>query len=99
MLPLFCAAMRRATMEAIGPLDERFGLGMFEDDDYALRLKNAGFRLVCAEDTFIHHWGRASFSQFDEGRYRHLFDENRGKFEAKWGRRWTPHQAREMGQV
>jgi squalene synthase HpnC len=95
MLAFFCAALRRSTLEAVGPLDERFGVGMFEDDDYAVRLKKAGFRLVCAEDTFIHHWGRASFGQFPSQRYLELFEENRARFESKWEQRWTPHQARD----
>jgi GT2 family glycosyltransferase len=94
MLALFCVAMRRSTVEQVGPLDERFGIGMFEDDDYALRVRQLGLRIVCAEDVFVHHWGRASFSRLDDATYRALFEENRRKFEAKWGQAWEPHQAR-----
>ena len=95
-LALFCAAMRRSTMESVGRLDERFGIGMFEDDDYAMRVRVLGLRVICAEDVFIHHWGRASFARLDEDFYRALFDENRRKFEEKWGTRWEPHRAREQ---
>jgi GT2 family glycosyltransferase/glycosyltransferase involved in cell wall biosynthesis len=93
-LALFCAALRRSTVEAVGRLDERFGIGMFEDDDYAIRVRRLGLRVVCAEDVFVHHWGRASFSKLDDNVYRDLFDENRRKFEEKWGTRWEPHRAR-----
>lgn len=96
-LALFCVAMRRATVETVGRLDERFGIGMFEDDDYALRVHQLGLRVVCAEDVFIHHWGRASFARLDQDFYRNLFDENRRKFEEKWGRAWEPHRARVPG--
>ncbi|MCL4562636.1 MAG: glycosyltransferase [Chloroflexi bacterium] len=94
MLALFCAAMRRETFERVGPLDERFGIGMFEDDDYALRLRQAGLKLLCAEDVFVHHYGGGSFSKLDLQSYWTLFRANLGKFEAKWKIAWQPHHAR-----
>ena len=33
----FCVLMKRAVYEAIGGLDEQFGLGFFDDDDLAER--------------------------------------------------------------
>ena len=94
-LAFYCVAMRRSIFEEIGPLDEIFRIGMFEDDDYALRVKNGGYRVACAEDVFVHHWGRASFSKLDQEKYQALFDENRLKFEKKWNITWTPHQSRQ----
>jgi GT2 family glycosyltransferase/glycosyltransferase involved in cell wall biosynthesis len=94
MLAFLCAAMRRSLYEEVGPLDEIFGIGMFEDDDYALRVKAKGYRIVCIEDVFIHHWGQASFSQIDRERYQRLFEENRLKFENKWGLDWESHKNR-----
>ena len=95
MLAFYCAMLRRPVFEEIGPLDEGFGIGMFEDDDYALRLKRRGYRIVCAEDVFIHHWGSASFSALDRQLYQRLFETNLHKFEAKWGIRWEPHHYRQ----
>jgi GT2 family glycosyltransferase/glycosyltransferase involved in cell wall biosynthesis len=97
MLALFCVALRRSVVDEIGLLDERFGIGMFEDDDYSRRIREKGYEIICAEDVFIHHWGRASFSRMDESEYYRLFDENRLKFEEKWQIKWQPHQYRQQG--
>jgi len=86
--------MRKDVFEKVGELDEQFGIGMFEDDDYSIRVREAGYRVRLAEDLFIHHWGGASFKKLKEESYRNLFEENRNKFEAKWGRKWQPHKYR-----
>jgi hypothetical protein len=54
----FCLHMKRAVYDAIGGLDERFGLEFFDDDDRAERARRAGFELAVAHDLFINHVGR-----------------------------------------
>jgi GT2 family glycosyltransferase len=84
MLAFYCAALRRAVWEEVGPLDDRFGLGLFEDDDYARRLRRAGYRLVCREDSFVHHWQQASFDRLARARYLELYERNRRYLREKW---------------
>lgn len=93
MLAMFCVAFRRETYDVIGPLDEQFGIGMFEDDDYAQRMKAAGYSVICAADVFVHHFGQAAFKKLIEtGEYDGLFEENRRHYETKWGVKWVPHK-------
>ena len=95
VLAMYCLAARRETVAALGELDERFRMGMFEDDDYAVRARNAGYRVVCAEDVYVHHFGRSSFGKMSEEAHDKIFAANRALFEAKWGVTWSPHKYRE----
>lgn len=95
MLAFYCVLAQKAQFESIGGLDERFQVGMFEDDDLAVRYHQQGLRVVCAEDVFIHHFQGASFGKLDNDRYQKIFEENKGKYETKWGRAWEPYQWRQ----
>ena|GEM_PF-77338 len=95
MLTMFCVATRRDVFMQVGPLDESFGIGMFEDDDYAIRVRAAGYRIVCAEDVFVHHFGQGSLGALvPTGEHRRLFERNRAYFERKWGIAWAAHRGR-----
>ncbi|MDE2058819.1 MAG: glycosyltransferase family 2 protein [candidate division NC10 bacterium] len=96
MLQMFCVAMRRSLVDQIGLLDEQFGLGTFEDDDYAHRVRQGGYTLLCAEDVFTHHFGRGTMRRLQEDTYFKLFDGNRRLFERKWGVHWRPHRLRSL---
>ncbi len=80
----FCLLLKHQVLEAIGGLDERFGLGFFDDDDLALRARRAGFELAIAHDLFIHHFGSRTFvgAGIDAEK---LLEENQGRFAEKWG--------------
>ena len=92
---MFCVAIRRDVWDEVGPLDEVFEMGLFEDDDYSMRVRASGLRVVCAEDVFVHHFGQASIGQLaGNGAYGALFHANRMRWEAKWGRQWKPYSRR-----
>jgi|GEM_PF-2749163 len=93
-LAMFCVAMRKSLFTEVGLLDERFEIGMFEDDDFALRVRNRGYKIICAEDVFVHHFHNASFKLMGEQRYREIFEANRRRYEEKWGIKWKPHRSR-----
>lgn len=96
MLAMYCLAMTRRTFALLGPLDEGYGLGFFEDDDYARRAAAAGLSIVCAEDAFVHHFGEGSFGHlYGTGEQSLLFERNKARFEQKWKTQWTPHARRE----
>lgn len=90
---MFCVAFRKEIFDKVGYLDESFGIGMFEDDDYAHRIRAEGYRVVCVEDVFVHHYGSVSFNQLPNETYQELFSENKAVYEKKWGS-WKPHTYR-----
>jgi GT2 family glycosyltransferase len=95
MLTMFCLAMRREVYQRVGPLDEQFAVGMFEDDDYAMRVRDLGYRVVCVEDVFIHHFGATSLGKLAAaGELGLLFDANKRRFEEKWQTAWAPRRCR-----
>lgn len=92
-LAFFCVAIRREVYEEIGGLCLDYGLGFFEDDDYCMRVKKLGWKLGCVESSFVHHHLSASFNKLANNRKQQLMNENKKKFEAKWGE-WKPHTYR-----
>jgi GT2 family glycosyltransferase/glycosyltransferase involved in cell wall biosynthesis len=95
LLPLpnvafFCVMMPRRVYEAVGPLDEQFVPGFFEDDDYCLRVREKGLTIGCAEDVFTYHELSASFDAEGATRRQAIFERNKALFEKKWGA-WKPH--------
>jgi GT2 family glycosyltransferase len=99
MVTMFCCALRRSVYDELGPLDERFGLGMFEDDDYSARAWAAGYRVLVGDDVFVHHFGEATFGALvPTGEFARVFEENRQRYEAKWEQMWRPHEARESSE-
>jgi len=92
----FCMLFKRELIERIGLLDESFGTGNFEDDDFCLRAELEGYSNMIAGDVFIHHYGSQSFigNQID---YRSSMSGNRKIFSQKWnGFDWTSLAGRKL---
>jgi GT2 family glycosyltransferase len=79
----FCMLIKRKALDEVGVLDEIFTPGNFEDDDYSIRLIDKGYKLVLCRDTFIHHYGGASFSNNKD--YARIISRNEKAFMNKWG--------------
>jgi O-antigen biosynthesis protein len=79
----FCLFIRRDLVERIGYLDERFGLGCGEEDDFAYRAVRAGFKPVWAQEAYVHHFGHCSFTIELGERSRELWERNRALLELK----------------
>jgi hypothetical protein len=71
-------------MDAIGGFDPAFGLGNFEDLDYSLRARAAGFDCAVAQDVYIHHHGSRTFELLDVDWDRQM-DANFAHLKIKWG--------------
>jgi polysaccharide pyruvyl transferase CsaB len=92
--PLYCVLTPRKVWEkAGGELDAGFQVGMFEDDDFSLRVQKAGYRVIAADDCFIHHFGNGSFAKIPSEESVRIFEQNKKRFESKWGA-WRPHKLR-----
>jgi GT2 family glycosyltransferase len=89
VVPLFCAAARRDVIERIGSFDDRYQGAMFQAEDYALRLKAAGYTLVWARDVFVHRTGTTRPVEQDVSAISTRASDQR-RFEAKWGVLWEP---------
>jgi GT2 family glycosyltransferase len=85
-----CFLIPKKVIDEIGKWDESFGLGGGDDNDMCLRISKAGYKLVVAKNSYIYHYGSASFreefnhdidyskkfavGQFNKFRKKHKFD-------------------------
>jgi len=84
-LVFFCVLLRRELVDLIGYLDEGYEKGNFEDDDYCLRARMAGYRLAIARNAFVYHHGTATF-KLNRISHTQWMEINRGRFYRKAGR-------------
>jgi GT2 family glycosyltransferase len=80
----FCLLARGTLLKRIGGLDERYGSGNFEDDDYCLRSLHAGFENRIALGAFVYHVGGQTFAGQSIA-YNSTLESNWALFKARWG--------------
>jgi GT2 family glycosyltransferase len=79
-----CAYLKREVLDAIGGLALDYE-SYYEDTDYCLRARQAGFStLVCGDVTIVHDEHGSTRSQPSE--FERLFITSQGAFRAKWER-------------
>jgi GT2 family glycosyltransferase len=79
----FCLLAERAMFDRIGLLDERYGRGVIEVEDWCERAALAGLRFVVDTEVVVHHdEPHASYTPRVNAM---LHIRNRRLFEAKWG--------------
>lgn len=84
----YCILMKREAMEKIGALDESYGMGYYDDDDYSVRAIHAGFRCVRANGVLVEHKRDSTFlALFTDEKRNALHEENKARFYSKWGKR------------
>lgn len=71
-------------LSEVGGFDPRFGIGNFEDDDYNLRCKQAGYSLWIIDGAFLHHAGSTTFKELKID-YTTNIERNLGLILEKWG--------------
>jgi GT2 family glycosyltransferase len=85
----FCLMVPRKVIDMIGPLDEDLFLGN-EDLEYSLRLRQNGYTLLVATDTFVYHKGQVSFNSQPSTRARELVQEGADKLFSKLEKHYGP---------
>ncbi|MEW6654898.1 MAG: glycosyltransferase family 2 protein, partial [Bacteroidota bacterium] len=84
-LVFFCVVIRRDLIDLIGYLDENYIKGNFEDDDYCMRARLAGYKLAIAKNSFVYHKGSITF-KINQISHTQYMQTNREKFFLKVGR-------------
>jgi len=80
-----CMYIKRAVLEAIGPLNEAF-FSYFEDTDYCLLAAEAGFRTLCAGGvTLVHHENVST--KVNKASFSKMFYKSQRTFRKRWERK------------
>jgi GT2 family glycosyltransferase len=82
-LSFFCILVHRGVFDKIGYLDERFGFGTFEDDDFCHRAAKNNIKMCIDHYSWVWHIGHGSMiaNGIDEN---DLISKNKRIYSEKW---------------
>ncbi|MCT4686671.1 glycosyltransferase family 2 protein [Vallitalea sp.] len=78
-----CMIIKRQVLQEVGGNDFFFGIGHFDDDDWCLRIRIAGYKIAVVGSSFVYHIGSKTFKTIKED-INHFVSINRSKFYRKW---------------
>jgi GT2 family glycosyltransferase/glycosyltransferase involved in cell wall biosynthesis/SAM-dependent methyltransferase len=82
----FCMFISRKCINDTGLLDEVFGMGYGEENDFAMRAQEKGYCVKIADDTFVFHSGSTSFKTVSGD-----LDQRKMDNEKLLGERWPQY--------
>jgi len=84
-----CFMVNRRVFESVGYFDENFRVGQYEDADFFLRARIAGFHLGTVGGSFLHHYGSVTQDALKKARDPKPYAiENKAYFIRKWKLPW-----------
>ena len=81
----FCMVIKREVILKAGALSTEFYPMFFEDTDYSMKARSAGFFIGMAKSSYVWHDEHKSFKQWPKKKEM-TFVKSRSIFEKKWGR-------------
>ncbi len=80
----FACLIKREVVERVGYLDEAYQGVCYEDTDYSVRARKAGFIPVMAEASYVFHEEQASRKKLEDK--EEIYRRNKKIYEGRWGR-------------
>lgn len=83
-----CAVIKREVIEKVGLLDTGYDFGLYDDSDYNMAVRKAGYLTKLLYSTCIYHRGRSTFDMVQEKEHvdvKALLEKNRAYLKQKWG--------------
>ena len=77
----FCVLFKKEVIRKVGMWDERYNPGNYEDTDYGVQMRRAGYEIRVARSVYIHHKCHSTFGTD----LKQLLRTNHQKFVQKWG--------------